>query len=660
VRVKVGWRWRIILFIAAFAVKGAVLASFHDHPLLQPRGTLDTAVYVQLARQVAQGDVALGTAPYFVAPLYIYFLGLVLWISGGSLLAAKILQIILGAIAVVLIAETARLWAGERAAWATGVVAILTGIFTFYEITLLQAALDAFLVALSLFLLVRALLSRRASTFAIAGLAFGVFALNRPNALLAAVGLTILILSTRRWQFLAAFATGLIIAIVPVSLRNLAVSGEPILIASHGGLNFYIGNNATADGTYHLVPGITPSIEGQTRDSRRVAENAAGRHLSAAEVSGYFYDRAWSWIRENPVSALRLFLRKIAYTLNNADLALNHSYVYFSRDERSMLSLLILGPWLLIPAGLLGLAIRLREETDRRAFAIWVSFVPLYIVSVAIFFVSSRYRLPLLVPLCIGSGILTQEIWVTIQARAFRRWAAYLTLLALVILANWNFHLDEGQANERTSMVLYLVSEGRYGEASSLLERIEDEHPQRGLLYYRSGLAFHEQGRLSEAINLYGRALAIDPDQPEIRWSLGQALTQAGRSTEALPHLKIAFEADVLPGSVTRTVAQALAAEPGEMAYEFVRNLRSDSASTQHNLGMALALVGLREEATVALEQAARLDPADPVTQLNLGVLYADAGRDQEARARLRRALELRPGYRQAADLLRLLESKRR
>ena len=84
----------------------------------------------------------------------------------------------------------------------------------------------------------------------------------------------------------AALVLGLALAVAPATLRNLAVSGEPVLVSSHGGLNLYIGNRAEADGTYRHVPGITPDIRGQARDARRVAEETAGRPLTGS--------RAWT------------------------------------------------------------------------------------------------------------------------------------------------------------------------------------------------------------------------------------------------------------------------------------------------------------------------------------------------------------------------------
>ena len=113
--------------------------------------------------------------------------------------------------------------------------------------------------------------------------------------IVAAVGLVVILLAQRRWRPPIAVAAGIAIALVPVTVRNYVVSGDLSPVSSHGGLNFYIGNNAEADGTYHMVSGITPSIAGQQNDARRVAEEAVGRTLEDAEVSAYFYNLGWTW-----------------------------------------------------------------------------------------------------------------------------------------------------------------------------------------------------------------------------------------------------------------------------------------------------------------------------------------------------------------------------
>src|SRR5260221_506081 len=131
---------------AAFVLKLAVMVQLKDHVLTQPDAGLDTTAYVLLARRVLGGELALGPGLYFVSPLYIYFLAGVLAVT-NSFTAVRLVQIVLGTAAVWLIYVAAYEWYGSRAAWFSAVLAALTGLFSFYESLLIQAALDPFLTA---------------------------------------------------------------------------------------------------------------------------------------------------------------------------------------------------------------------------------------------------------------------------------------------------------------------------------------------------------------------------------------------------------------------------------------------------------------------------------------------------------------------------------
>src|SRR5207249_5178856 len=130
------WIAPAALMLVALVVKTIVLVQLNHHPLLQPEGGLDSEVYVRLARQAAAGDWLLGHEAYFVSPFYVYFLAVVFLFSGSSLLAAKIVQIVLGAAAVGLVFAAAETWYGRRAAGVAGALAAATGVFTFNEVLL--------------------------------------------------------------------------------------------------------------------------------------------------------------------------------------------------------------------------------------------------------------------------------------------------------------------------------------------------------------------------------------------------------------------------------------------------------------------------------------------------------------------------------------------
>jgi len=74
---------------AALVVKTTVLVQLGGHPLLQPLGELDSAFYVQLARSLATDGPLAGGEPFFVSPLYVYFLGAI-FALGGSIEAARV------------------------------------------------------------------------------------------------------------------------------------------------------------------------------------------------------------------------------------------------------------------------------------------------------------------------------------------------------------------------------------------------------------------------------------------------------------------------------------------------------------------------------------------------------------------------------------------
>ena len=102
----------VFALLVVLAAKAAVLYQLGHHPLLDPVGELDGAYYRHLGEMVAGGDITLssrdsffGQAPpaFFLAPLYIYFLGFIFKLSHNSIMAARAVQIVLGTAGVYLL-----------------------------------------------------------------------------------------------------------------------------------------------------------------------------------------------------------------------------------------------------------------------------------------------------------------------------------------------------------------------------------------------------------------------------------------------------------------------------------------------------------------------------------------------------------------------------
>jgi hypothetical protein len=348
-----------------------------------------------------QGPLAL-TEPFFVSPLYVYFLAGV-FALGGSLTVVRTIQIVLGAVAVGLLFVTTRHWFGERAAWVAAALAILTGLFTFYEILILQAALDPFLVSLTLALVSRSLTSVRPPVAARRrggrrparsqpperarvwrsrrGLARDPRVANADDGARGA--------SAAQWSFPQRCCS--------CSARAVCATTPP---PASGSPSRRTGVSTSTSGTTPAPTAPTARCPASLRRSpvRRVTRRGWRRPRWAGvfrrpTCPATSTDRRWTGSGSHPLAATRLFAWKSALVVNRADVPLNFSYAYYSQDESSLLRGLVVGPWLIVPLGLVGLFLR-SARRGQPGFWIWASFVPVYGLSIALFFVTSRYRLP--------------------------------------------------------------------------------------------------------------------------------------------------------------------------------------------------------------------------------------------------------------------------
>lgn len=495
-------------------------------------------------------------------------------------------------------------------------LAALTGLFTFYEILILQASLDTFLTAASLACLGGALTWRSEgvrewSLLSIAaGILFGLQTLNRPNVAIAAVGVAVTLVIIHRWRVAAWLVAGMALALAPVVARNAIVSHQFALSSSHGGLNLYIGNNAAATGQYASVPGVRGSVEGQSEDTRKVAEQAVGHPLTDAQVSHYFTSLALDWIRANPALATALFARKLALVFNARHQWLDFSYPYYAYDTGSILRFLFVGPWLLVPLGFAGAALGLKGSSASTGsgleFFAWAMFIPFYALSVAVFFVAERYRLPLFVPLCICSGGALDHVLRafpkrdsdgeprtsnlgrrTSSSRLARGGALAVAAIGAVVTA-WPFPLNNGRYDERLALSKVLMNRHDYGAAAIELQRA------------------HE----------------LQPDNTVTEFNLGIALVSAGREAEGLAHLRHAVDANApIPGA-------------------------------RYVLASTLLTTGDRDGAVALLRTYYPAANETAESCLHVAQLAMSAGAPLVAERYLQRALQLRPGWPEALQAL--------
>lgn len=620
------WLAPLAVVALALLVRWVYFQQIHGQ-LLFTEPTGDAAWYVQLAGRIArEGFWAPRGEAYFQAPLYPWYLALVG--GAGHLTLARVLQWAGGALGALLAFDTARRLAGPRAGLVAGLFAALYGPRLFFEGELLSSALALLFLQVALWLLVRDEAPPTPVRAGLAGLAAALAALAQPNALLvgaALVGLAAWLAlrdaAGRRpaWRGAAlALLAAHLLLLGPVLVRNHAASGDWVLLSSNGGVNFFIGNNADADGTFHLPAGepLQNDNDGLLVSSTEAARRALGGSAGPAAVSGWWFGRGLAFWGARPLAAVGLTARKLLYFLNGAELP-NHYAIDFFRERVPILRVLP-GFLLLMPLALWGLWRLLR---DARARALWVAAAA-YTASVIFFFVTDRYRLPVVAMLFPAAGVGAVDLAALARRRRPGELAAAGgTLALLVTLAAFRFvDLSPGLAHM---------------------------HNLLGSLYYR-------KSQLGLARQEFEEALRIKANQPEALNNLGRTEMLAGQVTEAEAHFRQAIQVEPRRPEAWLNLEELLrnrGAWPeclqilGQMRASVPGAAQSFGPAIAYRQGLAHQALGDTATARVELTAALRGKPDLAGAWAALAGLDRAAGRLPAARDGFSRAASLAPDY---------------
>jgi 4-amino-4-deoxy-L-arabinose transferase-like glycosyltransferase len=582
--------WAVLT--SALVLRIAHVLTIRDYPLFDVL-TLDSESYDTWAREIAAGQWARGR-PFYQAPLYAYFLAGLHTVSGGSLLIPRLANALLGTVTVALVWRIGRREFGAVAGVLAAALCAFHGTFLFEEGKVMKTTLGVTLGTTCLFLLGEARVrwargrGGGAGWWIAAGLVGASAALVRENYLLFVTAVIALAAwGSRRGGFRPALwlAAGVAAALVPSALHNFRYDHELLPITSQAGQNFYTGVHPGNPHGGYLVPDwVRRSPRFEEIDFAAEAERRAGHPLTPGRVSRMWFREGVRILADQPSLLPNLFVRKLGLLFHDFEIP-DDEDIRFFRRYAPILRLPGPGFGVLAMLGLTGLAVAVAR---RRAPPELVLFVAVYSASVALFFVFSRYRLPLVAPLAVFGGYALHEATTALRNRDRRAIAAGAIGLAL------------------TGAVVFRPFDAAYSFANSHLSigiawEVRGEEP-RALAEYRQGLALEpENAKLlrraariaselavrgtaeADLVELLRRATAANPADAELPFRLGTHLGAEGRMEEA----ETAF----------REVLARGARPPGIHA----------------NLALALERLGrateAREQAVLGLEQ----DPRDPV-----------------------------------------------
>lgn len=578
------------IFVFAVALRLGLFSQMRNS-VLATVPILDGAYYYAWAQRIAAGNWLGGTDVYPMSPGYPYLLAVLFRILGESLAAVIVVQCFIGALSCVIVYSIARRFCSVASSAVSGALLASYGASVLYPNILNKASWIEFLNSSALLAFLFAVDVASPWVMVIPGLLIGASAQFRPSVLLF-LPLAAAYLwfpgrhspsqKSKSMARSGALLLGAGLLIVPVALRNRAVGGEWVLTTAHGGMNFYTGNNAQSAAPYRPLPFARTDPQFEQKDFLAEAQRRAGRNLTPAEASRFWYAETWKLIGRDKFGWVEILAKKLRLILSNYEQPINQN-LYFYAENFSFLKLpSLIGYWLIAPLGLLGLMLSLRVQ----------SLMPLHlyflaqVASLVVFFVVAEYRHPLTVALVIYAAYAIDWFREKINVAEWRNLAMGLIVAGVI---------------------------GGAGRAS--IEDAKGFRQDMAVAWGNMGTSYVLQSHWEQAASAFRQSLAIAPDFGEAHYGLGECLLNQNRAAEAKFH-----------------IAQGIRFRPG-LAPQHYRLL----------LAQAYAQLGERENAINVLNSILAMYPNDTASGLNLLVIYRQLGRRAEAAKLLEKMLSFDP-----------------
>ena len=165
------------------------------------------------------------------------------------------------------------------------------------------------------------------------------------------------------------------------------------------------------------------------------------------------------------------------------------------------------------------------------------------------------------------------------------------------------------------------------------------------------GESAYQQGKTSDAIKRFERALQIDPDRASVHSSLGVALLEKGRAEESLAHLQTAIALDPHDADAHYNLGNTFLAmgraREAVAQYQQALEINRDDTETMNNMAWILAtspdpMIRDGTKAVALAERAVLLtDNKEQRTVATLAAAYAEMARFPDAVKTAQRAMQL-------------------
>jgi tetratricopeptide (TPR) repeat protein len=598
--------------------------------------------------------------PFF----YPFFLSIVYFFSGPSIVCAKVVQSILGSITCVLTYLLGKRLFNRKVGLAAGIAVSLYGPLIFFEAELLASGWEAFWSVALVLLFLSAASENKTWLWVLLGLCGALSIVTRPTFLLffAAGCLWLLIFLYRKKSPPRELVTRFIILIVsfllvtiPVASQNKKITGHFGILPASGGLNFYIGNNPDYMDTLNIRPGW------DWNELMKLPERN-GVIGDLWQQQKFFYDRFKDFIRTQPLQYVRGLAYKTIQFLNSRELPRNVDLYLFGKWSWLLRILTWKKGGFGFPFGvLLPLTFCGSFYYRKQIPAIVILFLVFYPLSIILVFVCGRYRVAV-VPIMavVAAAGLFGLVEMVKQSRWICIGSAVICGAALLFLSSIPALFPVEKINYEAELYANLadtkISRGEYEQAINYLEKSLKLEPNSGMAYASLATALFRKGDSKQAVKYYQESLRFKPDSLEVLNNLGATMSSLGEFDKAQEYYRRSLKINPYNVRIHVNLGNALFRkgnyEAAIESYTQAITINPRHAKAYLSRGYAYQQTGQLTAAEEDYLKALQIDPDNAAAYLNLGNVYFELGRTDEAIGRYEKALKIDSGFAQARSQL--------
>ncbi|MDP1675326.1 MAG: tetratricopeptide repeat protein [Bacteroidota bacterium] len=169
---------------------------------------------------------------------------------------------------------------------------------------------------------------------------------------------------------------------------------------------------------------------------------------------------------------------------------------------------------------------------------------------------------------------------------------------------------------------------------------------------FRAGFQAFDSHEYDKAIQLFQKAMEINPNDPLLNNNLGSAYYKSGNYGKAIQYLEKAIEINPQYSMAFNNLGNVYS-DKGNIdkaieLYENAVDLNSENYLAYYNLGLAYYNSGKKDKAIKYYKKTIKINPTYSEAYCNLGVIYYDKDDYDEAIEYFSKAIELNPNNREA------------